>query len=70
MILRNNRGAYMIWIMAALWLFLIIGIIVLIKKHDIILNQSKVKLNKNYQRKVDELEQDYQRKTEEVKQHY
>ena len=60
----------MIWIIIALWLFLIIGIIILIKKHIIILKEAEVKLNKKIQRKVAELEEKYQREKVELEGKY
>lgn len=54
----------MIWVIAALWLFFFISIIIIIKKHLLIIKQSDIKLNKNFQRKVDDLEKKYQSKVD------
>lgn len=50
----------MIWVMAALWLFFIGILIFLIKKHKIILNREKIKLNKNFQKEEERLIKDYE----------
>lgn len=50
----------MVWIMAALWLFFIGILIFLIKKHKIILNEEKIKLNKNFQKEEERLIKDYE----------
>lgn len=60
----------MVWIMAALWLFLIIGIIILIKRHYIIVKENKIKLNEKFRRKVDVLENEYQSRTESLEREY
>ena len=46
--------------MAALWLFFIGILIFLIKKHKIILNREKIKLNKNFQKEEERLIKDYE----------
>lgn len=48
------------WVMAALWLFFIGILIFLIKKHKIILNREKIKLNKNFQKEEERLIKDYE----------
>lgn len=50
----------MIWIMAALWLFFIGVLFFLIKKHKIILNREKIKLNKKFQKEEERLIKDYE----------
>lgn len=50
----------MIWIMAALWLFFIGILFFLIKKHKIILNREKIKLNKKFQKEEERLIKDYE----------
>ena len=50
----------MIWIMAALWLILIGILFFLIKKHRIILNKEKIKLNKKFQEEEKRLIKDYE----------
>lgn len=50
----------MVWIMATLWLFFIGILIFLIKKHKIILNREKIKLNKNFQKEEERLIKDYE----------
>ena len=50
----------MMWIMAALWLILIGILFFLIKKHRIILNKEKVKLNKKFQKEEERLIKDYE----------
>ncbi len=50
----------MIWIMAALWLILIGILFFLIKKHKIILNREKIKLNKKFQKEEERLIKDYE----------
>ena len=50
----------MIWVMAALWLFFIGILIFLIKKHKIILNREKIKLNKKFQKEEERLIKDYE----------
>lgn len=50
----------MIWIMAALWLFFVGILIFLIKKHKIILNREKIKLNKKFQKEEERLIKDYE----------
>ena len=50
----------MIWIMAALWLILIGILFFLIKKHRIILNREKIKLNKKFQKEEERLIKDYE----------
>lgn len=50
----------MIWIMAALWLILIGILFFLIKKHRIILNKEKIKLNKKFQKEEERLIKDYE----------
>ena len=48
------------WIMAALWLILIGILFFLIKKHRIILNKEKIKLNKKFQKEEERLIKDYE----------
>ena len=48
----------MIWIMAALWLILIGILFFLIKKHKVILNREKIKLNKKFQKEEERLIKD------------
>ena len=50
----------MMWIMAALWLILIGILFFLIKKHRIILNKEKIKLNKKFQQEEKRLIKDYE----------
>ena len=50
----------MMWIMAALWLFFIGILIFLIKKHKIILNREKIKLNKKFQKEEERLVKNYE----------
>lgn len=50
----------MMWIMAALWLILIGILFFLIKKHRIILNKEKIKLNKKFQKEEERLIKDYE----------
>ena len=50
----------MIWVMAALWLILIGILFFLIKKHRIILNKEKIKLNKKFQKEEERLIKDYE----------
>lgn len=50
----------MIWIMAALWLILIGILFFLIKKHKIILNREKIKLNKKFQKEEERLVKNYE----------
>lgn len=50
----------MIWIMAALWLILIGILFFLIKKHRIILNKEKIKLNKKFQKEEERLVKNYE----------
>lgn len=50
----------MIWIMAALWLILIGILFFLIKKHKVILNREKIKLNKKFQKEEERLIKDYE----------
>ena len=50
----------MVWIMATLWLFFIGILIFLIKKHKIILNREKIKLNKKFQKEEERLIKDYE----------
>lgn len=50
----------MVWIMAALWLFFIGILIFLIKKHKLILNKEKIKLNKNFQKEEERLIKNYE----------
>ena len=50
----------MIWIMATLWLILIAILFFLIKKHRIILNKEKIKLNKKFQQEEKRLIKDYE----------
>ena len=50
----------MMWIMAALWLILIGILFFLIKKHRIILNREKIKLNKKFQKEEERLIKDYE----------
>ena len=48
------------WIMAALWLILIGILFFLIKKHKVILNREKIKLNKKFQKEEERLIKDYE----------
>lgn len=48
------------WIMAALWLILIGILFFLIKKHRVILNKEKIKLNKKFQKEEERLIKDYE----------
>ena len=50
----------MMWIMAALWLILIGILFFLIKKHKLILNREKIKLNKKFQKEEERLIKDYE----------
>ena len=50
----------MVWIIATLWLFFIGILIFLIKKHKIILNREKIKLNKKFQKEEERLIKDYE----------
>lgn len=50
----------MMWIMATLWLVLISILFFLIKKHRIILNREKIKLNKKFQKEEERLIKDYE----------
>ena len=50
----------MMWIMATLWLILIGILFFLIKKHRIILNKEKIKLNKKFQKEEERLIKDYE----------
>lgn len=50
----------MIWIMAALWLILIGILFFLIKRHKVILNREKIKLNKKFQKEEERLIKDYE----------
>ena len=50
----------MMWIMAALWLILIGILFFLIKKHRIILNKEKIKLNKKFQKEEERLAKNYE----------
>ena len=50
----------MMWIMAALWLILIGILFFLIKKHRIILNKEKIKLNRKFQKEEERLIKDYE----------
>lgn len=50
----------MMWIMAALWLILIGILFFLIKKHRIILNKEKIKLNKKFQKEEERLVKNYE----------
>ena len=50
----------MIWIMATLWLILIGILFFLIKKHRIILNKEKIKLNKKFQKEEERLVKNYE----------
>ena len=50
----------MMWIMAALWLIFVGILIFLIKKHRIILNKEKIKLNKKFQKEEERLIKDYE----------
>lgn len=50
----------MMWIMAALWLILIGILFFLIKKHRIILNKEKIKLNKKFQKEEERLIKNYE----------
>lgn len=50
----------MIWIMATLWLILIGILFFLIKKHKVILNREKIKLNKKFQKEEERLIKDYE----------
>ena len=50
----------MMWIMAALWLILIGILFFLIKKHRVILNREKIKLNKKFQKEEERLIKDYE----------
>ena len=44
----------MMWVMAALWLILIGILFFLIKKHKLILNREKIKLNKKFQKEEEQ----------------
>lgn len=50
----------MVWIMATLWLFFIGILIFLIKKHKLILNREKIKLNKKFQKEEERLVKNYE----------
>ena len=50
----------MMWIMAALWLILIGILFFLIKKHKLILNKEKIKLNKKFQKEEERLIKNYE----------
>ena len=50
----------MMWIMAALWLILIGILFFLIKKHRIILNREKIKLNEKFQKEEERLVKNYE----------
>lgn len=50
----------MFWVMATLWLILIGILFFLIKKHRIILNKEKIKLNKKFQKEEERLIKDYE----------
>ena len=50
----------MIWIMATLWLILIGILFFLIKKHKVILNREKIRLNKKFQKEEERLIKDYE----------
>ena len=50
----------MMWIMAALWLILIAILFFLIKKHKLILNREKIKLNKKFQKEEERLVKNYE----------
>ena len=50
----------MIWIMATLWLILIGILFFLIKKHKLILNKEKIKLNKKFQKEEERLVKNYE----------
>ena len=50
----------MMWIMAALWLILIGILFFLIKKHKLILNREKIKLNKKFQKEEERLVKNYE----------
>ena len=50
----------MMWIMAALWLILIGILFFLIKKHKLILNKEKIKLNKKFQKEEERLVKNYE----------
>lgn len=50
----------MVWIMATLWLFFIGILIFLIKKHKLILNREKIKLNKIFQKEEERLVKNYE----------
>lgn len=50
----------MMWVMAALWLILIGILFFLIKKHKVILNREKIKLNKKFQKEEERLIKDYE----------
>ena len=50
----------MFWVMATLWLIFIGILIFLIKKHRIILNKEKIKLNKKFQKEEERLIKDYE----------
>lgn len=50
----------MIWIMATLWLILIGILFFLIKKHKVILNREKIKLNKKFQKEEERLVKNYE----------
>ena len=50
----------MFWVMATLWLIFVGILIFLIKKHRIILNKEKIKLNKKFQKEEERLIKDYE----------
>ena len=50
----------MFWVMATLWLILIGILFFLIKKHKVILNREKIKLNKKFQKEEERLIKDYE----------
>lgn len=50
----------MFWVMATLWLILIGILFFLIKKHKIILNREKIKLNKKFQKEEERLVKNYE----------
>ena len=50
----------MFWVMATLWLILIGILFFLIKKHKVILNREKIKLNKKFQKEEERLVKNYE----------
>ena len=50
----------MFWVMATLWLIFVGNLIFLIKKHIIIINKEKIKLNKKFQKEEERLIKDYE----------